>query len=99
MMIMKEVKQYMNYKNSKENQEHLMELFEKDFSNKKLSREEKRYIKYSNKFKERFGRNPYIAEPSGTRKQTIRAKKRCLKQDKDILDELLYPNNNENVLY
>lgn len=53
MMIMKEVKQYMNYKNSKENQEHLMELFEKDFSNKKLSREEKRYIKYSNKFKER----------------------------------------------
>lgn len=89
----------MNYKNSKENQEYLMELFEKDFSNKKLSREEKRYIKYSNKFKERFGRNPYIAEPSGTRKQTIRAIKRCLKQDKDILDELLYPNNNENVLY
>ena len=44
MMIMKEVKQYMNYKNSKENQEHLMELFEKDFSNNKLSREEKRYI-------------------------------------------------------
>lgn len=99
MMIMKEVKQYMNYKNSKENQEHLMELFEKDFSNKKLSRVEKRYIKYSNKFKERFGRSPYIAEPSGTRKQTIRAIKKCLKQDKDILDELLYPNNNKNALY
>ena len=89
----------MNYKNSKENQEHLMELFEKNFSNKKLSREEKRYIKYSNKFKERFGRNPYIPEPSGTRKQTIKAIKKCLKQDKDILDELLYPNNNENALY
>ena len=99
MMIMKEVKQYMNYKNSKENQERLMEFFEKGFSNKKLSREEKRYIKYSNKFKEKFGRNPYIAEPSGTRKQTLLAIKKCLKQDKDILDELLYPNNNENVLY
>ena len=90
----------MNYKNSKENLEHLTELLMNDFSreNKKLSREEKRYIKYSNKFIERFGRNPYIAEPNGTKEQTIKAIKKCLKQDKDILDELLYPNN-QNVLY
>ncbi len=80
-----------------ENQEQLMELLKKNFLNKKLSREEKRYIKYSNKFKDRFGREPYIAEPSGTRKQTINAIKKCLKQDRDILDELLYPNNNENI--
>lgn len=80
-----------------ENQEQLMELLKKNFLNKKLSREEKRYIKYSNKFKDRFGREPYIAEPSETRKQTINAIKKCLKQDRDILDELLYPNNNENI--
>lgn len=34
----------MNYKNSKEKQEHLMKLFEKNFSNKKLSREEKNIL-------------------------------------------------------
>lgn len=57
---------------------------------KKLTREEKRFIKYSEKFKKRFGRNPYIAEPSGTKKATIKAIKKCLKENKDILDELLY---------
>ncbi len=48
-----------------ENQEQLMELLKKNFLNKKLSREEIRYIKYSNKFKDRFGREPYIVEPRG----------------------------------
>lgn len=57
---------------------------------KKLTRKEKKFIKYSEKFKKRFGRNPYIAEPSGTKKATIKAIKKCLKEDKDILDELLY---------
>ena len=61
-----------------------------DESPKKLTREDKKFIKYSKKFKKRFGRYPYIAEPSGTQKATIKAIKKCLKQDKDILDELLY---------
>lgn len=91
----------MNSKNPKEIQEQFMKQFINDLSNqnKKLSREEKKYIKYSKKFKERFGREPYIAEPSGTNQKTIKAIKKCLKLDEDILDELLYPNYNENVRY
>lgn len=62
--------------------------------------EDLEFIEYSKKFQERFGRKPYIAEPSGTMKQTIKAIKTCLKKDKDILDELLYPNKNgENVIF
>ena len=91
----------MNCKNPKEIQEQFMKQFINDLSDqtKKLSKEEKKYIKYSKKFKERFGRNPYIAEPGGTKEQTIKAIKKCLKEDKDILDKLLYPNYNENVRY
>lgn len=61
-----------------------------DEAPKKLTREEKKFIKYSKKFKKRFGRDPYIAEPSGTIEDTIKAIKKCLKEDKDILDEIFY---------
>ncbi len=60
-----------------------------------LSKEDKEFEKYLKLFKERFGRNAYIAEPSGTRKQTIEAIKKCLKENKDILDELLYPDTDK----
>lgn len=60
-----------------------------------LSKEDKEFEKYLKLFKERFGRNAYIAEPSGTKQQTIEAIKICLKEDKDILDELLYPNTDK----
>ena len=55
-----------------------LEQLMKDFSKnnivtKKKTRIERKYIKYSKKFKERFGRDAYIAEPGGTRKQTIEA--------------------------
>lgn len=60
-----------------------------------LSKEDKEFEKYLKLFKERFGRNAYIAEPSGTKKQTIEAIKKCLKENKDILDELLYPDTDK----
>lgn len=60
-----------------------------------LSKEDKEFEKYFKLFKERFGRNAYIAEPSGTKKQTIEAIKKCLKENKDILDELLYPDTDK----
>lgn len=63
-----------------------------DIENTNLSEEDKEFEKYLKLFKERFGRNAYIAEPSGTKQQTIEAIKICLKENKDILDELLYPN-------
>ncbi len=43
----------------------------------------------------RYGRNAYIAKPSGTRKQTIEAIKKYLKENKDIPDELLYPDTDK----
>lgn len=60
-----------------------------------LSKEDKEFEKYLKLFKKRFGRNAYIAEPSGTKQQTIESIKICLKEDKDILDELLYPNTDK----
>ncbi len=60
-----------------------------------LSKEDKEFEKYLKLFREKFGRNAYIAEPSGTKQQTIEAIKICLKENKDILDELLYPNTDK----
>ncbi len=67
--------------------------------NVELSKEDKQFEKYLNLFKKRFGRNAYIAEPSGTKQQTINAIKICLKENKDILDELLYPNADKFIYY
>lgn len=64
-----------------------------------LSKEDKEFEKYLKLFKERFGRNAYIAEPSGTKQQTIEAIKICLEKNEDILDQLLYPNYDSNFLY
>lgn len=84
----------MSDKKSKEN--YGIEKFMNNFINentekKKLTKIEKDYIKYSEKFKKKFGRYPYIAEPSGTMKLAIKAIKICLKDNKDILDEIYYP--------
>lgn len=68
-----------------------------NIENTNLSEEDKEFEKYLKLFKERFGRNAYIAEPSVTKQQTIEAIKICLKENKDILDELLYPNTDEYI--
>ena len=86
MMIMKEVKMDKNIINYMNNIE-----------NTNLSKEDKEFEKYLKLFKERFGRNAYIADPSGTKQQTIEAIKICLKENKDILDELLYPNTDKYI--
>lgn len=65
-------------------------IFEK--SDTELSEEEKEFEKYCKLYEERFGKRAYIAEPSGTRQKTIDAIKKCLEKDKDMLDDLLYPN-------
>lgn len=68
-----------------------------NIENTNLSEEDKEFEKYLKLFKERFGRNAYIAEPSGTKQQTIEAIKICLKENKDILDELLYSNTDKYI--
>ena len=57
-----------------------------------LTEEEQEFEKYCNIYEERFGKRAYIAEPSGTMQQTINEIKKCLEEDKDMLDDLLYPN-------
>lgn len=66
------------------------EMFENP--DRELSEEEKEFEKYCKLYEERFGKRAYIAEPSGTRQKTIDAIKKCLEKDKDMLDDLLYPN-------
>ena len=70
-----------------------------NIENINLSEEDKEFEKYLKLFKEKFGRNAYIAEPSGTKEQTIKAIKTCLEKEEDILDQLLYSNSNSDFLY
>lgn len=70
-----------------------------NIKNNELSKEDKEFEKYLTLFKEKFGRDAYIAEPSGTKEQTIKAIKICLEKNEDILDQLLYSNNNSDYMY
>lgn len=79
------------------NIEDFMSKFLSNSTENGLSEEEKEFEKYCKLFKERFGRNAYIAEPSGTMKDTIKAIKICIEKNEDILDELLYPNLKEDL--
>ena len=57
-----------------------------------MNDEEKEFEKYCKLYEEKFGKRAYVAEPNGTKKQTIEAIKICLEKDEDMLDDLLYPN-------
>ncbi|MCI8587110.1 MAG: hypothetical protein HFJ49_00675 [Clostridia bacterium] len=63
-----------------------------EYKPKSLTGEEQEFNKYCELYKEKFGKNAYIAEPNGTREQTINAIKTCLEKNEDLLDKLLYPN-------
>lgn len=55
------------------------------------------YDRYAKMYEERFGKKAYIAEPSGTKEQAIKAIKKCLERNEDILDEIYYPNKSKFV--
>lgn len=61
------------------------------------------FLEYSKLYKEKFGKNAYIAMPDGTKEQTINAIKECLKRNEDVLDKILYPtfekDTEDGVLY
>jgi len=50
------------------------------------------FDKYCKLYEERFNKRAYIPEPSGTKEFAIECIKKCLDENKDILDELYYPN-------
>lgn len=65
-----------------------------DFIDKEIeqpSNIDSEFIEYSKLYKEKFGKNAYIAMPGGTKEQTINAIKECLKRNEDVLDKILYP--------
>ena len=55
------------------NIEEFMSKYMSNSTEGNLSEEEKEFEKHCKLFKKRFGRDAYIAEPGGTRKQTIEA--------------------------
>lgn len=63
-----------------------------EYEPRELTEEEKEFEKYCNLYEERFGKKAYIAEPSGSKQQTIDAIKTCLEKNEDLLDKLLYSN-------
>ena len=54
-------------------------------------------VNLSKLYKEKFGKNAYVAEPGGTKEKTIDAIKECIEKNEDILDKLLYPNFEEDM--
>lgn len=65
-----------------------------DFIDKEIeqpSNIDSEFLEYSKLYKEKFGKNAYIAMPGGTKEQTINAIKECLKRNEDVLDKILYP--------
>ncbi len=68
-----------------------------EYEPRELTEEEKEFEKYCNLYEERFGKKAYIAEPSGSKQQTIDAIKTCLEKNEDLLDKLLYPNYDKDM--
>ena len=86
----------------KNEEKDVIENFIDNISNKEnveLTYEDEEFEKYCKLYEERFGKRAYIAEPSGTKKKTIDAIKICLEKNEDILDQLLYSNNNSDYIY
>lgn len=47
---------------------------------------------YAELYEKKFNKKAYIAEPSGTKEQAIKAIKLCLEKNEDLLDSIYYPN-------
>lgn len=81
--------------NSIDNSEEKLKSYMDEFINQPLPEPtdlDKEFDKYCELYKEKFGKNAYVAEPGGTKEKTIDAIKECLEKNEDILDKLLYPN-------
>ena len=57
------------------------------------------YNYYSNLYYKKFGRKAFLANPGGSKEQTIQAIKRSLEEDKDLLGELLNPETGQHIHY
>ena len=62
-----------------------------------LTEIDKEFNRYCELYKQKFSKNAYVAEPNGTKEQTINAIKICLERNEDLLDKLLYPNSDDDI--
>lgn len=81
----------------KQNVEEYMNKIIDDYEPTPLTEEDKEFEKYCKLYEEKFGKQAYIAEPSGTKEKTIEAIKTCLEKNEDLLDKILYPNFDEDI--
>lgn len=77
--------------NEKEREKKILEMFEK-MPEKPRTPIEKEFDEYAKLYEQRFNKRAYIPEPSGTIEFAIECIKKCLSENKDMLDELYYPN-------
>lgn len=87
-------------RNDKMKDDQKLKSYMDDFINQPLPEQtdlDKEFDKYCELYKEKFGKNAYVAEPGGTKEETIDAIKECLEKNEDILDKLLYPNFKEDM--
>jgi len=75
----------------KTEEDYMMETIEKIKTHATTNLDEE-FDKYCKLYRERFGKSAYIAEPSGSKEQTINAIKTCLEKNEDLLDKIYYPN-------
>ena len=86
-----ELKKMIIDEGEKTQEDYMMKLFEKNETYEPTPLD-KEFDKYSKLYEERFGKKAYIPEPSGTKEFAIECIKKCLDENKDMLDDLYYPN-------
>lgn len=94
----KNVDEFINYlkelimkEADKTDEDYMMKLFEKSEPQVPTPLDEE-FEKYCKLYEEKFGKKANIPEPSGTKEFVIECIKKCLQEDRDILDDLYYPN-------
>ena len=75
----------------KEVKDYMMEFIEKTPEQPRTELDDE-FDKYAKLYEEKFNKRAYIPEPSGTKEFAIECIKKCLQENRDILDELYYPN-------
>lgn len=84
--------------NEKENKvKEFMNKVIDEYESTSLSEKDKEFDKYAKLYEERFNKRAYIPEPSGTKDFAIECIKKCLSENKDMLDELYYHNFEKDI--
>lgn len=89
--FIEEIKQLIITEGEKIQDDYAMEAIEKIEPQTPTPLDEE-FDRYCELYEEKFDKKAYIPEPSGTKEFAIECIKKCLDENKDILDDLFYPN-------